>query len=122
MLTLRDGLPPVTETADQLREVAATISAGTGDQVVPVPSSLQVAPSGAQASVTVRCGAGGSCKGTLQLTARTGSGHRVVIGATPYRIGAGHRDRVRIRIAQRYRAAVRHHRLHGYAVRAVHRH
>ena len=107
---------------DASASLVATISAGTGDQVVPVPSSLQVAPSGAQASVTVRCGAGGSCKGTLQLTARTGSGHRVVIGATPYRIGAGHRDRVRIRIAQRYRAAVRHHRLHGYAVRAVHRH
>ena len=30
MLTLRDGLPPVTETADQLREVAAAFRAGTG--------------------------------------------------------------------------------------------
>ena len=46
---------------DASASLVATISAGTGDQVVPVPSSLQVAPSGAQASVTVRCGAGGSC-------------------------------------------------------------
>ena len=30
MLTLRDGLPPVTESVDQLREVAAAITAGTG--------------------------------------------------------------------------------------------
>ena len=101
--------------------VLAAISSGTGDQVVPIPSSLQVAPSGARASVTVRCGSGGSCSGTLRLTARTGSGHRVVIGSTAYRLGAGHRDRVRIPIASRYRDAVRHHRLHGYAVRAVRR-
>ena len=97
--------------------VQATISAGTGDQLVPLPATLQVAPSGARASVTVRCG-DSSCRGTLQLTAQS-SGRRVVIGTASYRVRAGDRERVHIRIAPRYRDAVRHHRLHGFRVRAV---
>lgn len=43
----------------------------------------------------------------------------MVIGTASYRVRAGDRERVHIRIAPRYRDAVRHHRLHGFRVRAV---
>ncbi|WP_395690404.1 isopeptide-forming domain-containing fimbrial protein [Nocardioides sp.] len=98
--------------------VHATISAGTGDQVVPLPATLAVSPSGAAASVAVRCGSGSRvCRGSLELTATTPAAQRVVIGTATYRLTAGHRETVRFRIKEKYRTALRHHRLHGLRVR-----
>ena len=113
--------PDLSNNADS-DSVDATISAGTGDQVVPLPRSLQVSPSGVQASVAVRCGTRASaCRGTLQLTAQPkgGSHQRLVIGSTQYRVKDGQRTTVRIRIKARYQAQVRHHRLHAFQVRST---
>lgn len=117
---------PAPETHAPVSSGAPPASSGTpspkSSSPGPASPSLHVgatslAPSGAAATVLVKCSAAGPCKGMLTLSLSSGGAkasasrsHRngaTKVGATRYRVPAGAKKMVRVKVAKRYRALVR---------------
>lgn len=101
-----------------------TVSAGTTlvGHASPVARTLEIGRLGKAATVTIQCGSSVTlCTGTIRLTARVlRSGKRpvrVVIGSRAYRVAAGTRAEIRIKVKSRYHKAIRRDRLRAFRLR-----
>ncbi len=84
---------------------------GGGTPLVATSSLSHVSARGKTASLKLSCTGSGTCAGTATLSARIKSRHGaakpVTLGSSPYSVAAGKSSKVRVKIAKRYRKAVR---------------